>query len=210
MAMRVVVDNGPLDFARDRPAAKRKTAGRRAKLAAAISLRAATPADAPALHALIASHLEEGRLLPRQLDELTVHAHRFVVAVESSTAGDRVVGCAELAPLSQRVAEVRSLVVNTDVRRLGLGEQMVESLATRARREGYAKLCAFAHEPAFFVRRGFSIVPHTWVPEKIAHDCNTCPLFRNCGQYAIVLDLDRAMMPTQIRANSHKRTPVHV
>jgi amino-acid N-acetyltransferase len=202
MAMRVVVDNGP--------ARKRKTAGRRAKIAATISLRAATSADAPALHGLIASHLEEGRLLPRQLDELTVHAPRFVVAVESSAAGERVVGCAELAPLSQSVAEVRSLVVDKDVRRLGLGEQMVEALATRARREDYAKLCAFAHEPAFFVRRGFSIVPHTWVPEKIAHDCNTCPLFRNCGQYAIVLDLDRAVMPTRIRASAHKRTPVHV
>jgi amino-acid N-acetyltransferase len=100
------------------------------------------------------------------------------------------------------VAEVRSLVVNKDVRRLGLGEQMVEALATRARREGYAKLCAFAHEPAFFVRRGFSIVPHTWVPEKIAHDCNTCPLFRNCGQYAIVLDLDNS---TGVRTEVHAK-----
>jgi amino-acid N-acetyltransferase len=202
MAMRVVVDNGPLDFARDRPAGKGKTAARRrAKLAATIALRAATPADAPALHALIASHLEEGRLLPRQLDELTVHAPRFVVAVESSTAGERVVGCAELAPLSQSVAEVRSLVVSKDVRRLGLGEQMVEALAARARREDYAKLCAFAHEPAFFVRRGFSIVPHTWVPEKIAHDCNTCPMFRNCGQYAIVLDLEgSAAVRTKVHA----------
>ena len=194
--MRVVVDNGP--------ARKRKTSGqRRSKTAAAISLRAAVTADAPALHALIAAHLEEGKLLPRTLDELTVHAPRFVVAIESSSAGERIVGCAELAPLSAGVAEVRSLVVNKDVRRLGLGEQMVDALATRARREGYLELCAFAHEPAFFVRRGFSIVPHTWVPEKIAHDCNTCPLFRNCGQYAIVLDLDRAVVPTRIRANVH-------
>ena len=181
--MRVVVDNGP---ARKR----KKTSSQRAKTAAAISLRAAVTADAPALYALIAAHLEEGKLLPRTLDELTVHAPRFVVAIESSSTGERIVGCAELAPLSAGVAEVRSLVVNKDVRRLGLGEQMVDALATRARREGYLKLCAFAHEPAFFVRRGFSIVPHTWVPEKIAHDCNTCPLFRNCGQYATILDLD--------------------
>jgi amino-acid N-acetyltransferase len=202
MAMRVVVDNGP--------APKRKSAGRRAKTAAAMSLRAAVPADAPALHALIAAHLEEGRLLPRSLDELTVHADRFVVAVESSSAGERIVGCAELAPLSPDVAEVRSLVVSKDARRLGLGERMVEALATRARRDEYDKLCAFAHDPAFFVRRGFSIVPHTWVPEKIAHDCNTCPLFRNCGQYAIVLDLDRSMMPTRLRANVHGgRPPAH-
>ena len=46
------------------------------------------------------------------------------------------------------------------------------------------------------MRLGFSIVPHTWVPEKIAHDCHSCPLFRNCGQYAIVLDLARAQALT--------------
>ena len=69
---------------------------------------------------------------------------------------------------------------------------MVEELGRRARRDGFARLCAFAHDARFFVRMGFSIVPHTWVPEKIAHDCHSCPLFRNCGQYAIVLDLVRA------------------
>jgi amino-acid N-acetyltransferase len=188
--MRVVVDNGPLDFARGKPR-KGKAVSRR-KTAAVISLRPAVTADAPALHALIAAHLDEGKLLPRTLDELTAHAPRFVVAVEPTSTGDRIVGCAELAPLSPSVAEVRSLVVKDDVRRLGLGEQMVAALAARARNEDYQRLCAFAHEPAFFVRRGFSIVPHTWVPEKIAHDCNSCPLFRNCSQYAVILDLDRS------------------
>ena len=189
MTMRVVVDNGP--------GKRRASTGRSLKSAQPqIVLRAAVPADAAALHALIASHLEEGRLLPRTLDELTIHAPRFVVAVD----GGQIVGCAELAPLSQEVAEVRSLVVSRDARRLGVGVRMVEELAVRARREGYRRLTAFAHDPAFFVRRGFSIVPHTWVPEKIAHDCNACPLFRNCGQYAIVLDLDRS---AAVRTNVH-------
>lgn len=194
MTMRVVVDNGP---------GKRRASSSRSLKSAQpqFVLRAAVSADAPALHALIASHLEEGRLLPRTLDELVSHAPRFVVAV----AGEQIVGCAELAPLSQEVAEVRSLVVNRDARRLGVGVRMVEELAVRARREGHARLCAFAHDPAFFVRRGFSIVPHTWVPEKIAHDCTACPLFRNCGQYAIVLELDRASVE---RSSNLRRTAV--
>ena len=149
-------------------------------------------ADAPALHALIAAHLEEGRLLPRTLAELADHAHRFVVAVQT----ERIVGCAELAPLSAAVAEVRSLVVSAEARQSGLGQRMVDELGRRGRREGFTSLCAFAHDPRFFVRLGFSIVPHTWVPEKIAHDCHSCPLFRNCGQYAIVLDLARAQALT--------------
>ena len=182
MTMRVVVDNGP--------GRKRASSGRALKAAKPqIAIRPAIEADAPALHALIAGHLEEGRLLPRALDELAVHAPRFVVAVDNSPSGERIVGCAELAPLSPAVAEVRSLVVSRDARRHGLGVRMVEDLAVRARRSGYARLSAFAHDPAFFVRRGFSIVPHTWVPEKIAHDCIACPLFRNCGQYAVVLEV---------------------
>jgi hypothetical protein len=36
---------------------------------------------------------------------------------------------------------------------------------------------------------GFSIVPHTWVPEKIARDCTSCSQFRRCGQQALVLCL---------------------
>jgi len=187
MTMRVVVDNGPGET-KPRASSGRTLKSGRPQFA----FRAAVAADAPALHALIAGHLEEGRLLPRLLDELIVHAHRFVIAVEAGRSGDRIVGCAELAPLSPSVAEVRSLVVSKDARRLGLGVRMVEDLAVRARREAYTRLVAFAHDPAFFVRRGFSIVPHTWVPERIAHDCHSCPLFRNCGQYAIVLDLERA------------------
>ena len=196
MTMRVVVDNGP--------GRKRRASSDRALKAAKpqIAIRPAIVADAPALHALIAAHLEEGRLLPRALDELAVHAPRFVVAVESSS-GERIVGCAELAPLSQAVAEVRSLVVSLDARRHGLGVRMVEDLAACARREGDARLCAFAHDPAFFVRRGFSIVPHTWVPEKIAHDCFSCPLFRNCGQYAIVLELDRMSATSPLRRTAN-------
>jgi hypothetical protein len=50
-------------------------------------------------------------------------------------------------------------------------------------------LCAFTHEPARFVRLGFTIVPHIWVPEKIARDCTSCALFRHCGQYAVMLPL---------------------
>ena len=184
--MRVVVDNGPGKRRRSGPAKPTTT------------LRVAIAGDAPALHALITAHLEEGRLLPRSLGELADHAHRFVVAIQSdksvaqSDQVDRIVGCAELAPLSKAVAEVRSLVVSHDARQSGLGHRMVEELGRRARREGFARLCAFAHDARFFVRMGFAIVPHTWVPEKIAHDCHACPLFRNCGQYAIVLDLERA------------------
>ena len=153
--------------------------------AQAVTLRSASVAEAAAIHGLILDHLQEGHLLPRELDEVTRHAGRFVVAVHRG----RVLACAELAPLSSAVAEVRSLVVERDARSLGLGRRIVDELVRRARVAGFARLSAFTHSPAYFVHMGFSIVPHVWLPEKILTDCRSCVHFRQCGQYAVMLTL---------------------
>jgi len=151
-----------------------------------IALRTAEVREARKLHALIQANLEEGHLLPRSLSELTAHASRFVVAVR----GRAIVGCAELATLSPVVAEVRSLAVDASARGSRVGVMIVDELRRRARREGFEKLCAFTHAPGYFTNMGFSIVPHTWLLEKIFADCVKCAQFRRCGQYAMVVPLD--------------------
>ena len=83
------------------------------------AIRPAEPADAEAIHRLISTHLLEGRLLPRDPDEIFLHSPRFVVAVE----GEQIVACADLAPLSRTVAEVRSLVVSPHARSAGTGRR---------------------------------------------------------------------------------------
>ncbi len=150
-----------------------------------VTFRQATALDAAAIHGLIAQNLEAGHLLPRSIDDVTAHAGRFLVA----ESGGTVVGCAELAPLSADVAEVRSLVVDQHARGRHIGPRLVEQLASSGAAKGFATLCAFTHEPAHFVRLGFTIVPHVWVPEKIERDCRSCALFRRCGQYAVTLPL---------------------
>jgi amino-acid N-acetyltransferase len=152
------------------------------------TLRTADVSDAKKLHALIQANLQEGHLLPRTLSELTVHTGRFVVALKAR----RIVGCAELAPLSPHVAEVRSLAVNARARGGRVGVMIVDELRRRARRAGFEKLCAFTHAPGYFIHMGFSIVPHLWLSEKVFTDCVKCPQFRQCGQYAMVVPLDSA------------------
>lgn len=150
------------------------------------TIRLAHRDEAAALYSLIESHRVEGHLLPRTLDELERHADRFVVIEEQGA----IVACAELMKLSAHVAEVRSLVVDRERRGGGVGSDLMSALVDAARDAGYLSLCAFTHSPAFFVRQGFSIVPHVWVPEKIQADCSSCALFRNCAQYAMLLPLD--------------------
>jgi len=152
-----------------------------------VTLRTAEASEAKKLHALISANLEEGHLLPRELTELKTHASRFVVAVNGRR---QIVGCAELAPLSPHVAEVRSLAVNPKARGKKLGVMIVDELRRRAHRDGFEKLCAFTHAPRYFSQMGFSIVPHSWLLEKVFTDCVKCPQFRQCGQYGMEVPLE--------------------
>jgi amino-acid N-acetyltransferase len=168
-----------------------------------VSLRVATPADAPAIHSLIAGNLEIGHLLPRSLDDVREHISRFFVAEQD---GD-VVACAELARLSSTVAEDRSLVVTESLRGQKIGSRLVAHLAATGTAAGYSTLSAFTHDPSHFVRLGFTIVPHIWMPEKIAHDCTGCAQFRRCGQYAVRLMLRQGLgaVPERAAVMSHGR-----
>jgi amino-acid N-acetyltransferase len=166
-------------------------------------LRQALPADAEALFALISAHQREGHLLPRTLEDLRRHADRFVVC---DVVGD-IKASAELAPLSKTVAEVRSLVVAEDFRRVGLAARLVAHLRDRAKAAGFETLCAFTHDARFFVRQNFSIVPHLSVPEKIVTDCVGCPLFRQCGQYAMILPL-RSVAKYKVAAPARREAVV--
>ena len=152
-------------------------------------IRTAVRADAKKILELIQRNQQVGHLLPRQMSEITARIDRFVVGVDGRGS---IVACGELAPLSSAIAEIRSLVVSEKRRGEGLGRRIVDELKLRARAAGYDDLCVFAHQPAYFAHMGFSIVPHTWLPEKIAADCRNCALFRRCEQFAMVTDLDSA------------------
>ncbi|MDO8836348.1 MAG: GNAT family N-acetyltransferase [Vicinamibacterales bacterium] len=167
--------------------------------AALQATRRADAADAPAIHALIMSNLAEGHLLPRTLGNVTALADRFAVVER----GGVVLACGELAPLSTGVAEVRSLVVHPDARGLGLGRVIIDDLRRRARAGRFRTLCAFTHGPRFFVRLGFSIVPHAWLPEKVASDCWSCTRFPHCTQYAMVIPAAGPASPSVL---AHGRT----
>lgn len=150
-----------------------------------MTIRPAAAQDVPAIHSLIEANRERGHLLPRTIGDISARIGRFFVAEHQG----RIAGCGELARLSSEVAEVRSLVVDEPWRGNGVAGKLVSALHGRARVDGHRRLCAFAHDPVPFMRLGFSIVPHTWLPEKISADCARCALFRHCGQYALMVSI---------------------
>ena len=149
-----------------------------------VVIRPASHLDAAAISRLVTVNVGLGHLLPRTPDDVTRHVSRFLVAASDET----VLGCGELAPLSETLLEIRSLVVATESRGTGIGTAVLTALVAGARRQGVPRLCAFAHVPHSFVALGFSIVPHTWLPEKIMTDCQGCEWFRRCEQYALIIE----------------------
>ncbi len=152
----------------------------------AVSIRPAGQTDADAIGRLVAANVGPGLLLRRSPEDIQRHVSRFVVAVRDGV----VIGCGELSPLSKTMSEVRSLVVVTGERGSGIGARLLAAVVAGGRRQGASRVCAFTHIPRAFVVQGFSIVPHTWLPEKIMTDCQGCEWFRRCAQYAVVLEFD--------------------
>ena len=151
----------------------------------AVTIRPALANDATRVDELIKDNVKTGHLLARSIEEVTLHVPRFFVA----TKNNKVIGCAELTRLSKTVAEVRSLVVDTEHRNIGIGSHLLSALVTQAVSLRVPRVCAFTHQARPFIHAGFSVVPHPWVPEKIISDCQECDLFRRCHQFAVVLDL---------------------
>ena len=82
-------------------------------------------------------HSRADRRAPRRRPPAAARPRRDrrarATASSSSRQGDQVVGCAELAPLSRAVAEVRSLVVDEALPRPRPRPQLVDELNARAR-----------------------------------------------------------------------------
>ena len=79
-----------------------------------------------------------------------------------------IVGCCALQIYSQRLAEIRSLAVQPDLTRSGVGSQLVLACKTRAKERGVKQVMAVTSSPAFFETLDFS----TFKRERIAlfHD----------------------------------------
>ena len=142
--------------------------------------------------------MTEGRLLPRSREEIAARIgslrrrgrRRARGRLCRSGAAEPAGGRGALAGRGRRRALVRD--------RPTPGARAREACA----RVRLRTLTAFTHTPGYFVQLGFSIVPHTWLPEKIEADCRTCAQFRHCGQYAVMLPLIR-MQASRVPARLH-------
>ncbi|MBI3403980.1 MAG: GNAT family N-acetyltransferase [Acidobacteria bacterium] len=155
--------------------------------------RKAKATDAPAIYALIAHYSSQGLLLPRAEEEIREHVSRFLVVAE----GEKILGCVALEPYGNDLAEVRSLAVAPEAQRHGMGARMLRYSLAVAKRRKIARIFAVTHAPHVFEKHGFVAGSRHAIPEKIEHDCKTCPKQKSCQLVAVVATVipDRVALP---------------
>jgi len=126
-------------------------------------IRPARTADIPAIQAMRAPLVDSNVLLQHQLVSLYERVQEFVVAVASD---ERVIAAGALHVMWGDLAEVRSLVVDSSARGLGLGKAIVEALIERAYSLGVRRVFCLTFEVSFFNKCGFEVISDVPVDEE--------------------------------------------
>jgi len=150
----------------------------------ALILRPAGLEDVPKIHALLHNYALANILLDRSEADITYYLCNFTVAY--SGAGE-FLGCTAVRDFGNNLLEIRSLAVQPELRRGGVGRALVESAIARLRQERPAfRLFALTLQPGFFERLGFQIVTKDLFPEKIWADCSKCSKVNCCDEVAVI------------------------
>ncbi len=147
----------------------------------------ATIFDMKSIHGLLHKYRFQGDLIPRPLSDLYDHTRDFWVATDS---GGRVSGCAALQFCWEDLAEIRSLVVEEDMRGKKIASGLIEKCINEARAFEIKKIFCLTFKPEFFGKFGFVKIKKSDLPLKIWADCMLCVKFPDCDGIAMMKELE--------------------
>ena len=154
-----------------------------------IVVRKAHMGDVEAIRKLVMTHAEEQRMLPRSLRQIYDNLRNFYVGVNGQ---DEVVGCGALQVSWKDLAEVKAVAIRSDLQGYGLGRSIVETCLAEAAELGVPRVFALSFVPEFFEKLGFHRMDKNDLPHKVWTECVDCPLFPECGETALAIEIPLA------------------
>lgn len=148
-------------------------------------LRKARITDVKDIQKLLTNFASRGEMLSRSLSELYEAIRDFYVVDEDG----KVLGASALHVVWEDLAEVRSVAVDENAGRRGLGTQVVGACIDEARELGLKRVFCLTYKPDFFAKFGFRVVDKSELPHKVWGDCIKCVKFPDCDEIAMILDL---------------------
>ncbi len=154
-------------------------------------MRQAQDDDVPQIVQLVNHFAAQNVMLPRSEESVQRTLEDWLV-VEESTPGEgmpSLVGCGALVPLTETLAEIRSLAIHESQHGKGLGSLIVQHLIDMARQREYHQVCALTLREHFFTRLGFQVVDRWSISPKVWQACIYCPKFHRCDEVAVLMNL---------------------
>ena len=142
--------------------------------------------DIPQMQLLVAPEIESGVILPRTDDEIGTNIRSYTLAMD----GDKLVGFCALHIHSPNLAEVRSMIIDSNYRGKNIGSELVSRVCQEGLLLGLKEVLALTYQQHFFERLGFIEIPKESIPEhKIWADCIKCKLFPVCNEVSLIKTL---------------------
>jgi N-acetylglutamate synthase-like GNAT family acetyltransferase len=149
-------------------------------------VRRARPADAAAISRLNNFFANEGQMLRRTPEMISLAIDDYVVV--QNQAGE-LLACGALKEYSPSVAEVAAIAVSPEAHGKGLGRAIVEAVEGLARKRGIYDVFALTLQPDFFAAIGYERVDRARYPEKIRRDCLGCARRFACNEICYAKNL---------------------
>ena len=152
-----------------------------------IELSKATLLDIPAMQELVTQEVKDGIILKRTEDEVATNIRSYVLAKDNGV----IVGYTALHIHSNRLAEIRSLIVSPLYRSKKIGHRLVEFTLIEAKTLGVEEeVLVLTYLAKFFQKMNFVEISKESIPEhKIWTDCIKCIHFPICNEISLVYKL---------------------
>jgi len=150
-----------------------------------LKIRKAKISDLKQVQKLINDYAKREQMIPRSLNELYETMRDFVIYESNG----KICGVCALHIMWEDLAEIRSLAVDKNYQKKGIGITLVKHCLKEAKSLGLKKIFALTYHPEFFKKLGFVDVDKASLPQKIWGDCLRCPRFPECDENAVILHL---------------------
>ncbi len=146
------------------------------------TIRKARPSDASHIRKLIEYYASRDQMLARSLSYIYEHIRDFTVYVR----GGKIIGCCALYVTWRDLAEIKSLAVDPNYVKQGIGSKLLKACLNEAKALGVPRVFTLTVAPVFFTKNGFKKTPKNRLPMKIWGECINCNKYPECDETALI------------------------
>lgn len=144
--------------------------------------------DIARMQNLVADEVARGIILARSDDEVATNIRSYLLALSDE---NELLGYCALHVQNAKLAEIRSLIVNKNARRMGVGRALVNGHLKKACDLELKQVFTLTYQREFFESLGFKEIDKKDLPaQKIWSDCIKCKHFPNCDEIALIIDVN--------------------